>query len=34
MSNKKFDSSTKDWLDNIANKTTPLWMIKTLKIED
>jgi hypothetical protein len=26
--------SAKEWLDNIVNKTTPLWMIKTLKIED
>jgi hypothetical protein len=26
--------AAKEWLDNIVNKTTPLWMIKTLKIED
>lgn len=26
--------SAKEWIDNITNKTTPLWMIKTLKIED
>jgi len=26
--------SAKEWLDNIINKETPLWMIKTLKIED
>jgi hypothetical protein len=26
--------SAKEWLDHITNKTTPLWMKKTLKIED
>lgn len=26
--------SAKEWMDNIVNKTTTQWMIKTLKIED
>ena len=26
--------SAKEWLDNITEKNTPLWMMKTVKIED
>lgn len=26
--------SAKEWIDNITSKTTPIWMRKTLKIED